>query len=527
MSTIIKDLFDDITANERIYFRFIKKLSYIFTELSQIELLYSERLSRLTHFLQRNEYGISNFPIDKIRNTIEIHLEKEANYHLELSNKIRNEMQNKVIAIIKKDTENKNSFEENKQKIEEAFNNSKKEYEKMQEKYFSAAEIVAKDIIRNKKDNINTIDNISLTKALNYQSELLVYLNQQSKERNTKIDEFKKSVNEYKNNNANSIKQLDELFRNYLTIYKKQYDESSKLMSDTQNNLEQLKQNDYYKMYEDITNVSNFPKLEFVSFTSGHDIFLLKECREIGITDESTIKEIKLNLMEKLGTEIPEFHDKDNNVKIRYHAINEIVENIIKGHYNKNTIKNVDAYNYILEDYPYMLFFLRILNKNRSKLIDILPDVYSCFEEIMKGILKKLKEKGSMENRELFFETIEYIVILSQTFYTNKKEQNEERRTLLQDDISQEPIWKDEQLWIDMITYHIEIDKVKQNVNFEKDYIIRQNKIINIVVPSLTTFLFNMNSFLVGSKITDSVIKQMKEKYNLSDETIAEINKVN
>ena len=174
-----------------------------------------------------------------------------------------------------------------------------------------------------------------------------------------------------------------------------------------------------------------------------------------------------------------------------------------------------------------MLFFLRILNNNRSKLIDILPDVYSCFEEIMKGILKKLKEKGSMENRELFFETIEYIVILSQTFYTNKKEQNEERRTLLQDDISQEPIWKNEQLWIDMITYHIEIDKVKQNVNFEKDYIIRQNKIINIVVPSLTTFLFNMNSFLVGSKITDSVIKQMKEKYNLSDETIAEINKVN
>ena len=101
MLTIKKDLFDDITANERIYFRFIKKLSYIFTELSQIELLYSERLSRLTHFLQRNEYGISNFPIDKIRNTIEIHLEKEANYHLELSNKIRNEMQNKVIAIIK------------------------------------------------------------------------------------------------------------------------------------------------------------------------------------------------------------------------------------------------------------------------------------------------------------------------------------------------------------------------------------------------------------------------------------------
>ena len=39
--------------------------------------------------------------------------------------------------------------------------------------------------------------------------------------------------------------------------------------------------------------------------------------------------------------------------------------------------------------------------------------------------------------------------------------------------------------------------------------------------------IMNMNSFLVGSKITDSVIKQMKEKYNLSDETIAEINKVN
>lgn len=528
MSNIVKDLFDDITANERIYFRFIRKLSYIFTELSQIESLYSERLLRLTQFLKRNEYGIENYPIDKIRNTIENHLMKEANYHLELSNKICNEMQNKVKEIIDKDTENKNTFETRKLTIDQSFIKSKKEYEKMQEKYFSAAENVAKDFIKNKKDNSNQIDNKTLTKALNYQSELLVYVNQQSKERKSKIDEYKKIVNTYKDNNAISIKELHEVFRNYLTIYKKQYDDSSNLMSESLNKMEEVKltETDYYKMYEDITELSNFPKLEFVSFTSGHDMFLLKECKDIGITDEATIKEIKLDLMDKLGTEIPEFHDKDNNVTIRYHAINDIVENIIKGHYNKETIKNVEAYNYILEDYPYMLFFLRILNKNRAKLIDIHLDVYSCFEEIMKGILKKLKEKGSKENRELFFETIEYIVILSQTFYT-KKQQNEERRTLLQDEISQEPIWKDEQIWIDMITYHIEIDKIKQNVNFEKDYIIRQNSIINIVIPSLTTFLFNMKSFVVGDEITKSVMNKMKEKYNLSDETIAEMNKVN
>ena len=144
----------------------------------------------------------------------------------------------------------------------------------------------------------------------------------------------------------------------------------------------------------------------------------------------------------------------------------------------------------------------------------------------MKGILEKLHSKGSEENRELFFETIEYIIILSQTFYTNQKVQETERRTLLQDEISQEDIWKTSKIWIDMINYHIEIDKVKQNVNAEKDYDIRQIKIKTIVLPALTTFMFNMQSFLVDSDISKGVLGYFKTKYELTEHEIEEISNI-
>ena len=81
MSIIVKNQFDDITANERIYFRFIKKLSYIFRELGQIEQTYSERISRLLQFLKRNDTGIEKFTIKNLRKKHKKHFEKIAITH--------------------------------------------------------------------------------------------------------------------------------------------------------------------------------------------------------------------------------------------------------------------------------------------------------------------------------------------------------------------------------------------------------------------------------------------------------------
>ena len=77
-----------------------------------------------------------------------------------------------------------------------------------------------------------------------------------------------------------------------------------------------------------------------------------------------------------------------------------------------------------------------------------------------------------------------------------------------------------------MINYHIEIDKVKQNVNTEKDYDIRQIKIKTIVLLALTTFMFNMQSFLVDSDISKGVLGYFKTKYELTEHELEEISNI-
>ena len=523
---IVKDQFDDITANERIYFRFIKKLSYIFNELGQIEQIYSDRITRLLQFLKRNENGIEKFPINNLRIKLEEHFEKKAIYHKELSEKCKTELYSPVFKIIENDTQSKKDFEKKKQEIEKLFEQTKKTFEEYQKQYYEATEIVAINYIERKNNSIIKINKELEKSALNAQNKVLDFVQKQLFERNNKIKEYQEEVKKYKENNANSIKTLDEVLHKYLSIYKKNYDDSSALMTTLLNSLPQLKQKDYEKMFEDTSELTNYAKLEFIPFTSGHDYFLLKKCQEKGIKDEKVIKEIKSELIEKFGSEIPEFHDNDETVQKKFRSIQDIVEKLINGKYNTENIENEEVYNNITSEYKYSLFFLRILNKNRSKLIDIKKNVYKCFEGIMKEILKKLHSKGSDDNRELFFETIEFIMILSQTFYTNQIIEQEERRTLLQDEISQEDIWKSSKIWIDMIDYHIEIDKVKQNVNSEKDYDLRQIKIKTIVLPALTTFMFNMNSFLVESKISDEVLKHFEEKYELTENEMSEIRNI-
>ena len=526
MSIIVKNQFDDITANERIYFRFIKKLSYIFRELGQIEQTYSERISRLLQFLKRNENGIEKFPINNLRKKLEEHFEKIAIAHQELSQKCKTDLYEPVFKRIENDITSKKVFEKKKEEIEGSFEQTKKTFEEYQKQYYEATEKVAINYIELKKNSNLEINKELEKSALNAQNIVLDYVQKQLNERNIKIKEYQEEVKKYKENNATSIKILDEVLHNYLSIYKKNYDDSSTLMSTLINSLPQLKNEDYEKMYEDTSELTNYAKLEFIPFTSGHDYFLLKQCQDKGIKDETVIKQIKSELIVKFGSEIPEFHDNDKTVQENYRSIQNIVEKLIKGEYDTETIKQEEVYNNIISEYKYSLFFLRILNKNRSKLINIKQNVYKCFEGMMKDILEKLHSKGSEENRELFFETIEYIIILSQTFYTNQMVQETERRTLLQDEISQEKIWKTSKIWIDMINYHIEIDKIEQNVNTEKDYDIRQIKIKTIVLPALTTFMFNMQSFLVGSDISKEVLDYFQTKYELTKHEIEEISNI-
>ena len=189
MSIIVKNQFDDITANERIYFQFIKKLSYIFRELGQIEQTYSERISRLLQFLKRNENGIEKFPINNLRKKLEEHFEKIAIAHQELSKKCKTDLYDPVFKRIENDITSKKVFEKKKEEIEKSFEQTKKTFEEYQKQYYEATEKVAINYIELKKNSNLEINKELEKSALNAQNIVLDYVQKQLNERNIKIKE--------------------------------------------------------------------------------------------------------------------------------------------------------------------------------------------------------------------------------------------------------------------------------------------------------------------------------------------------
>ena len=82
------------------------------------------------------------------------------------------------------------------------------------------------------------------------------------KVRNAQIEKYKNAVKEYKENNANSMKQLSEIFSNYLSLYKTNNDNCNQLIIKAQSTLSELTNEKAKDMLEDTTKWSNYPKLE-------------------------------------------------------------------------------------------------------------------------------------------------------------------------------------------------------------------------------------------------------------------------
>ena len=125
--------------------------------------------------------------------------------------------------------------------------------------------------------------------------------------------------------------------------------------------------------------------------------------------------------------------------------------------------------------------------------------------------------KTLQEEPEEYFEIIEYVMILSQTFYGPFQE---EKRKLLQDIICTHKFWKKADVWIDTIKYHIAMEKEKQRLDEEKNYDIREEKEKSIATSAFTTYYFNMNSFKIDSDIREEVKLRIQDYYKIPTDII-------
>ena len=94
---------------------------------------------------------------------------------------------------------------------------------------------------------------------------------------------------------------------------------------------------------------------------------------------------------------------------------------------------------------------------------------------------------------------------------------------LLQDDISGHEIWKNIDLWFDIINYKIETEKVKQRVAEEKNLNERASKVKTIAISTIVTNMFNMSSFILKVEDKEKEKKLAEEKQKAENTDVVEV----
>ena len=141
---------------------------------------------------------------------------------------------------------------------------------------------------------------------------------------------------------------------------------------------------------------------------------------------------------------------------------------------------------------------------------------YKSIEKIMNQCLDVLLEEqrrnqanpSDMQDpgaKIKFFEILEFIMILSQTFYCEHGQGK--KKDFLQDDISKHKIWESQQLWVDLVDYHIRTDIAKKKIDNEK----RDREVPSNVIDRM------YRNFEIPHKSEgfDEIIVDLDEKTNL------------
>ena len=225
-----------------------------------------------------------------------------------------------------------------------------------------------------------------------------------------------------------------------------------------------------------MTKLKNFK--ESVNF---EELDILKEIKKEKVEFENKIKNIR-----KIGIESIEFKE---------------VKNILL---NDNSDKQNGS-----------CWMIDYLNKSRSN-SSLGSNVFTAFKELLEIAINKLYDKK-------IFEYLDLAIILMQTFYTRKENNN----YFLEEEFKSEEIFQKEDFWKNII--YKKIDELIQKINNEKKDEIENKTNFNYekenIEPILLSFVFAMKDFNLSEekkrKIIEDVIKTDKYlQYNLDFEKL-------
>ena len=151
------------------------------------------------------------------------------------------------------------------------------------------------------------------------------------------------------------------------------------------------------------------------------------------------------------------------------------------------------------------------LNRNRPNMPPLTENVYKSISNLMLQFLDLCIDPNYKTGEiEQYYEILDLIISLSQSIKIGSD--------LLQDDISGHEIWKNIDLWFDIINYKIETEKVKQRVAEEKNLNERASKVKTIAISTIVTNMFNMSSFILKVEDKEKEKKLAEEKQKAENE---------
>ena len=346
---------------------------------------------------------------------------------------------------------------------------------------------------------------------------------------NSNLNFFKKTLDEVEFNNYLIIGNLGNIcktyFESYYEISKKKIENLKeiisimKLKSFSNSNIEN---DDFIIIYNNENLSNNNGQKSNEKFIYKDDIFEIIDALSLLNLNNNEINEnFETNLMTKLKNfkESVNFEELDILKEIKKEKVE--FENKIKN-IRKIGIESIEfkeVKNILLNDNSDKqngsCWMIDYLNKSRSN-SSLGSNVFTAFKELFEIAINKLYDKK-------IFEYLDLAIILMQTFYTRKENNN----YFLEEEFKSEEIFQKEDFWKNII--YTKIDELIQKINNEKKDEIENKTNFNYekenIEPILLSFVFAMKDFNLSEekkrKIIEDVIKTDKYlQYNLDFEKL-------
>ena len=346
---------------------------------------------------------------------------------------------------------------------------------------------------------------------------------------NSNLNFFKKTLDEVEFNNYLIIGNLGNIcktyFESYYEISKKKIENLNeiisimKLKSFSNSNIEN---DDFIIIYNNENLSNNNGQKSNEKFIYKDDIFeIIDALSLLNLNNNEVNENFQTNLMTKLKNfkESVNFEELDILKEIKKEKVE--FENKIKN-IRKIGIESIEfkeVKNILLNDNSDKqngsCWMIDYLNKSRSN-SSLGSNVFTAFKELLEIAINKLYDKK-------IFEYLDLAIILMQTFYTRKENNN----YFLEEEFKSEEIFQKEDFWKNII--YTKIDELIQKINNEKKDEIENKTNFNYekenIEPILLSFVFAMKDFNLSEekkrKIIEDVIKTDKYlQYNLDFEKL-------